>query len=107
MATWLKQAPTILINLGSVVRFNNAEAQSMVAALLPILETTNNQVLWKIKKRHDFDNSFLNPVRKYMDSGRVRIESWIKADPAALLATGDIKLVIHHGGANSYHEAIL
>ncbi|KAH7242617.1 hypothetical protein BKA59DRAFT_557471 [Fusarium tricinctum] len=107
MAAWLKQAPTILINLGSVVRFNNAEAQSMVAALLPILETTNNQVLWKIKKRHDFDNSFLNPVREYMDSGRVRIESWIKADPAALLATGDIKLVIHHGGANSYHEAIL
>ncbi|KAF4448436.1 glycosyltransferase family 1 [Fusarium austroafricanum] len=106
MAVWLKRAPTILINLGSVVRYDESQAQSMATALLSILETTNHQILWKMKKRGDFDDSFLIPVKEYVANERLRLEKWIKAHPTALLATGDIKLSVHHGGANCYHEAI-
>ncbi|KAM5346177.1 hypothetical protein ACJ41O_009182 [Fusarium nematophilum] len=107
MAAWLRRAPTMLVNLGSAVMFEEDKARSMVEAFVPVLERTDVQILWKMKKLGGFDDSLLEPVREHVASGRLRIESWIKADPTALLATGDVKLSVHHGGANCYHEAIL
>ncbi|KAF4983696.1 hypothetical protein FZEAL_912 [Fusarium zealandicum] len=67
----------------------------------------NGRILCKMKRLGDFDDSFPEPVRKHVDSGRVRVQPWIKADPTALFATGNVKLSVHHGGAGCYHEAVL
>ncbi|KAM6534453.1 hypothetical protein FALCPG4_004090 [Fusarium falciforme] len=107
MAEWLSKAPTILVNLGSGVRFDETQARSMVQAFVPVLEKTDVQILWKMNKHGEYDDSFLQPVKQHFDSRRLRIESWIKADPTSLLATGNVKLAVHHGGANCYNEAIL
>lgn len=106
-AEWLSKAPTILVNLGSAVRFDETQARSMAQAFVLVLEKTDAQILWKMNKHGEYDDSFLQPVKQYMGSRRLRIEPWIKADPTSLLATGNVKLAVHHGGANCYNEAVL
>lgn len=106
LAKWLKRAPTILINLGSHTDYTEEGAKEIVKALKTIFDTTSVQVLWKFSKRTPFSNNFLSEVSKEITDDRLRLEKWLKADPAALLETGDIILFVHHGGANCYHEAV-
>jgi hypothetical protein len=111
LASWLAQAPTLLINLGSSTDYNEASATEMAGAIQMLLENTNVQVLWKLKRRKyktgviDFSDDFLGPLSKLLGS-RLRIENWIKIDPAAMMETGNIVASVHHGGGNCYHEAI-
>jgi hypothetical protein len=107
LAAWLKQAPTVLVNLGSLFYYNERRAMEMANALDTLLAETNTQVLWKFNKIGDYGDEPFQGIQKYMNEGRVRLTTWLKADPMSLLATGDIILSVHHGGANCYHEAIL
>jgi hypothetical protein len=45
-------------------------------------------------------------LEKGIKEGRVRIETWLKAEPNALLGSGNVVASVHHGGANSYFEAV-
>lgn len=45
-------------------------------------------------------------VAEELASGRVRIEEWLPAQPIAILRSGNVICMIHHGRSNSYHEAI-
>lgn len=107
LARWVKQAPTMLINLGSVVVYDEAMARAMLSAIVPVLEAENVQILWKIKKRDQFGDEFLEPAKKYIENGRLRLESWLNVDPTSLYKTGDIVASVHHGGANCFYEALL
>lgn len=82
-------------------------AQIMAEALLPVFEATDVQVLWKFRKASVYNDDFLKPVQKYVDSGRLRLEDWLKIDPVSMLRAGYITLSVHHGGANCYSEALL
>ncbi|KAF5983070.1 2-hydroxyacylsphingosine 1-beta-galactosyltransferase [Fusarium bulbicola] len=84
-ATWLRKAPTVLINL----RSNLA-----------------NQVLWKFNKLGDFSDDFLVHLKPYLDSERQKMPSWLVAEPSSLLDTGNIVTSVDHGGSNCYHEAL-
>ncbi|KAB5576447.1 hypothetical protein GE09DRAFT_1024633 [Coniochaeta sp. 2T2.1] len=87
LAGWLARGPTVLVALGSAV-------------------LTDLQVLWKFKKYDEYDDAFLEPLRAFLDSGRLRMPKWIDADPYSMLETGHIVLSVHHGGANSFGEAL-
>lgn len=106
LATWLQKAPTVLINLGSSVNYDEKAATEMARAVKELLETSGVQVLWKFNKRREFPDSFLAELQEYIAQGRLRLEKWIKIDPASLLETGNVVLSVHHGGANCYHEAV-
>jgi hypothetical protein len=106
LAAWLENAPTVLINLGSSVNYDELSAMEMAKAIKTLLRRTAVQVLWKFNKRVDFPGDFLADLTDEIQSRRLRLESWIKPDPAALLETGNIVLSVHHGGANCYHEAV-
>ena len=106
LATWLKRAPTVLINLGSRTTFTEQASREIITALKQVFDTTSVQVLWKYNKRDAFSDDFLSDVSKELANGRLRLEKWLTADPAALLETGDIVLFVHHGGANCYHEGV-
>jgi hypothetical protein len=41
-----------------------------------------------------------------VDGNRLRVTSYLQADPVSLLRTGKLICVVHHGGSNSYHEAL-
>lgn len=109
LAAWLVQAPTVLINLGSVTDYNELRATEMAKAIEVLLQKTDVQVLWKFNKRvysdkrAAFTSDFLGPLKT---NPRLRMENWIKIDPAAMMKTGNIVASVHHGGANCYHEAV-
>ncbi|KAI9151313.1 glycosyltransferase family 1 [Paramyrothecium foliicola] len=107
LATWLKQAPTVLINLGSLFKYDKRRARVMADAIATILTEADVQVLWKFTKLGDYDDEPLSSVAGHISTGRLRMETWLKPEPIALFETGDVVLSVHHGGANSYHEAIL
>lgn len=106
LTAWLDKAPTVLINLGSSINYDQYSATEMAKAVKTLLRKTEVQVLWKIKKRSHFQDDFLLDLEGEIKEGRLRLERWIKPDPAALLEKGSIVLSVHHGGANCYHEAV-
>ena len=134
LQVWLEQAPTILINLGSHIRMDDAMAHEFAKALRIVLDSKPNlQVLWKLKTsgglaiQHEkkfaagtdpkskFKGGFLggglaprtlDPITTDIASGRVRITEWLSADPLGILQTGHIACSVHHGGSNSFHEAL-
>ncbi|KAJ4251851.1 hypothetical protein NW762_011148 [Fusarium torreyae] len=107
LAKWLSQAPTILVNLGSMYVFTEEKARTLANSFFPIFTKTNAQILWKIQKVSDYNNSFLEPLKQYIDNGRLRVEPWIETDMASILLTGNIAVSVHHAGSNLFHETIL
>ncbi|KAF4341517.1 2-hydroxyacylsphingosine 1-beta-galactosyltransferase [Fusarium beomiforme] len=105
-AAWLKKSPTVLINLGSNLAYDESRATVMSIAIAELLSTSDYQVLWKFNKLGEFSNDFLDAVKPYLDNERLRMPSWLKTDPSSLLDTGDIVTSVHHGGSNCYHEAL-
>lgn len=59
----------------------------MAKAIKALLATTEVQVLWKCNKRTRtvFSDGFLTDLEGEIKEGRMRLEKWIKPDPAALL----------------------
>ncbi|KAJ5715441.1 uncharacterized protein N7483_012622 [Penicillium malachiteum] len=117
LAAWLGKAPTIYVNLGSLVRLSEPRAIELAMALAVVLETLQGnielpqyQVLWKIMKLEDYplsgpDSKIASVLGKWMETDVVRIVEWFEADPSSILKSGNIACSIHLGGANSYHEA--
>ncbi|KAH8599576.1 hypothetical protein B0O99DRAFT_612371 [Bisporella sp. PMI_857] len=126
LAAWLQRAPTVLVNLGSSVLYDEEGANEMAEAVKFVLDKFKVQVLWKFNKREDkhnvlvidptsphylgpqreWEGNFLGNLSEELQNGRLRIENWISIDPASLLETGNIVLFVHHGGANCFNEAL-
>ncbi|KAH6685851.1 hypothetical protein F5X68DRAFT_209414 [Plectosphaerella plurivora] len=110
LAAWLKKAPTVLINLGSMIAYDEIRARVMASAVADVLAEMDVQFIWKARQdttAGDFDwDAALAPLKPFIEAGRVRVFSWLTVDPASLLDTGDIVASVHHGGANCYHETI-
>lgn len=100
-------AGTMLINLGSKTSYNEEQATALVEALVSVLETTETQVLWKFQKSAEYGDDYLAPAQKYIDNGRLRVTKWLTVDPLSLIKSGHISVLVHHGGASSYHEAVV
>lgn len=111
LASWLERAPTILINLGTLFRYDESSAKVMAGAVRTLLEQTDVQVLWKLGKfenrrsNDEFSEEFHSVVSEYLGS-RLRLKSWINIDPTVMLETGNIVASVHHGGASSFYEAV-
>ncbi|KAK8030465.1 UDP-glucoronosyl and UDP-glucosyl transferase [Apiospora arundinis] len=86
LADWFQRAPTLLINLGIVL--------------------AQTKVLWKFSPNPGLNMDFRAPLEEYVAQGRLRISTWLTIDAIAMFETGQIVASVHHGGANSYHEAL-
>jgi hypothetical protein len=64
LAAWLEKAPTVLINLGSSVDYDELSATEMAKAIKTLLGSTDVQVLWKLNKRADFPDDFLADLKE-------------------------------------------
>ncbi|KAH6954423.1 hypothetical protein DER45DRAFT_312053 [Fusarium avenaceum] len=105
-AAWMKRSPTVLINLGSNLAYDETRATIMSLAITELLSRTGVQVLWKFNKLGKYPDTFMEGLIPYLGSERLRMPNWLTADPSSLLETGDIIASVHHGGSNCYHEAI-
>lgn len=105
LAQWLRNAPTILINLGTLYVDTTESARSMASVLAAILSQSGIQVLWKLKYNHLHDIQFMQSLQSVVDQDRIRITAWIKPETSAILAHADILAIVHHGGMNTFFEA--
>ncbi|PVH87699.1 glycosyltransferase family 1 protein [Cadophora sp. DSE1049] len=125
LLTWLQRGPTMLINLGSHVRMDDTMAREFSSGLKILLDKKPNvQVLWKLKTSGGLavsskatsggggfsgtglNKESLSAISAEISNGRIRIVEWLSVDPLAILQTGLIACSVHHGGSNSFHEAL-
>ncbi|KNG84909.1 diacylglycerol acyltransferase family [Aspergillus nomiae NRRL 13137] len=113
LASWLRKAPTVLVNLGTLYAPDPKVAESIATGLKLFLDAWKGeeiQILWKLPKHpHDEDDVYsrsIQPLRQETEADRVRIHPWFSVEPMAMLQTGQIICSVHHGGANSWYEAI-
>lgn len=114
LAKWLAQKPTIYVNRGTHATSDENEAVEMAKALAHLLKKADKagkkfQVLWKLRTRGG--NSGASRVaaalgEDLIKNDVVRITEWIKPEPTSILESGHIVCSVHHGGANSYFEAV-
>ncbi|KAA8641943.1 hypothetical protein EYZ11_002545 [Aspergillus tanneri] len=113
LASWLSQAPTVLVNLGTLYAPDPDVAWELASGIKMFLDGWKGgsmQVLWKLPKHpHDEDDVYsrsIEPLQRETESGAVRIAPWFEVEPMAMLQTGQVVCSVHHGGANSWYEAI-
>ena len=105
LATWLKRGPTIIISLGTHAMSEGSDIRELASGLkIAMSQRPDLQVLWKLRSQSK--KGLLSVLDKELASGRVLIKDWLTADPLAILQSGHIVCSVHHGGANSFYEAL-
>jgi hypothetical protein len=118
LATWLAKGPTVYINLGSICRVDEDQTVEMATAMKALISEYKKksdprplQILWKLKKCGEFSVVETGSrVRAILggeiDADQVRIVDWVVAEPISVLKSGHVVCSVHHGGANSFNEAV-
>lgn len=128
LQSWLERGPTVLINLGTHIRMSDSMAREFATGLKMVLDRKPDlQILWKLKtsgglalpydnaKSEKMKSGFqgeginkesLDAISPEISSDRVKIMEWMSVSPLAVLQTGRIVCSVHHGGSNSFHEAL-
>jgi hypothetical protein len=124
----------VLINLDSHLRMDDKMAQEFAAVLKIVLDNHPKlQVLWKFKTSSGFHvktvingvgssasdeksgggslggglgKDVLDAISNGIASGRVRVVDWLSVEPLAVLQSGHVTCFVHHGGSNSFHDAL-
>ncbi|ORX36356.1 hypothetical protein BD324DRAFT_490775 [Kockovaella imperatae] len=105
LAEWLSKGPIILIVLGSHMRMTQEGVGVFGDTLEVVLrQRPDLRVLWKVQAIGNVDLGVLNGVVE--DKTRIKIVSWLKPMPIALLQSGNVAVFVNHGGSNSYHEGL-
>ncbi|KAH8678297.1 hypothetical protein BX600DRAFT_507255 [Xylariales sp. PMI_506] len=128
LASWLRQGPTVYVNLGTQLKVKPSEALEMALALRDMLDRAEAvgfggpdrkiQVLWKMGRKAEpgeeiKPGDYSGPWKPTWDVlsseigvGRVRITDWLTPEPKTILMTGHVICSVNHGGASSFNEAI-
>ncbi|KAF3934983.1 hypothetical protein ABW19_dt0210619 [Dactylella cylindrospora] len=105
LLVWIKRAPTVLINLGTHCNFYERHATEILKGICTVTEKLPEiQILWKWKEVEQFPLLVDEYIGK--SNEKVKIVKWLENSPMDLLNTGDIVCNVHHGGANSFYEAL-
>ncbi|TFK37242.1 hypothetical protein BDQ12DRAFT_705923 [Crucibulum laeve] len=116
LSKWLQAANgrTILLNLGTHTIVDVANTRELAKGLAAVIQHERDlkrevQVLWKLQlvPGSEVDAVLREELGKDIDSGRVRIVSWLAVDPMAILHERSIICSVHHGGANSFFESVV
>lgn len=115
---WLIKGPTVYINLGSICHIEEHQALEMAVAVRRLLDAgakqnpngPHLQILWKLRKygewEHGPGSKFHELLGKEVEEDRIRTVHWLQAEPVSVLMSGHIVCQVHHGGSNSFHEAL-
>ncbi|ORY67420.1 uncharacterized protein BCR38DRAFT_157791 [Pseudomassariella vexata] len=101
LASWLAAKPTLIVNMGSHVTYAADQFYQVSEALYDCLSCNPYiQILWKCPVEKD---ALIAP--NY--ASRIKLLPWLPAQPIAFLtASNSILAYVHHGGSNSFHEAL-
>ena len=108
LENWLKCGPTVLLNFGSHWKMNSIIivqiAKALRIAFDSFRETGNGplQILWKLKsseKQNNQDDEVMTTLTSILGpelgSKHVRIEQWLNAEPASIVASGHVVCSVH------------
>lgn len=109
LAAWLKRRPTVYVNLGTHVSYDDDTTMELAGALKQLLSTAKQrkkelQVLWKLNKGEGHSSSLKNG--EHDGEERIRIVDWLHTEPISILESDTVICSVNHGGANSYFEAV-
>ncbi|KAH8651000.1 hypothetical protein BX600DRAFT_516598 [Xylariales sp. PMI_506] len=105
-AEWLRDNRVDAIEIAWAIR--QLLDQARFQELDPSLH--NLQVHWKLTKRGNYSSEdqgsrVYDILHKEIRNDKVRIISWLHPEPSSILAEENVICSVHHGGANSFHEA--
>lgn len=107
LAMWIKKGPLVLINRGSHLTFSDKTARNMARGIAILRKARPEvRVLWKCRKEADVSDATFAELQEAIDSDMIRITTWLKPDPLAILRTGNVICFVNHGGANSWAESL-
>ncbi|KAK7957842.1 Glycosyltransferase sdnJ [Apiospora saccharicola] len=91
--------------------YSDSEQEEKTGRSIMKVAGGNLQVLWKLTKRGNYGaaekgSRVHSVLEEELDSDRVRIVPWLHPEPPAILAEASIVCAVHHGGANSFLEAV-
>lgn len=115
---WLSKRQTVLLNLGSLYGIDSPHARELARGLQLVLDQHPNiQIYWKLMMKDGLaktpseawqvDRTVVEMLSSAIQSDQVRIVGWIKAEPGKILMHRNVICSVHHGGANSYYEAVM
>lgn len=115
LEAWMSRGPVIYVNLGSMCMLTEDRAVGLARGLRDFVRgdpaAERMQILWKIKKQGEYDvgpgSRLYDVLGPSIESGSVRIVDWLVTEPMAILQSGHVRCSVHHGGANSYNEAVV
>ncbi|EEU37048.1 uncharacterized protein NECHADRAFT_52204 [Fusarium vanettenii 77-13-4] len=115
LGKWLAKGPTVYINLGSMCQIDEQQMIEMASAIKATIDRFQTsckrplQVLWKLKTHKGINTQnakIVDILGKDIVADQVRIVDWVVSEPIAILRTGHVICSVHHGGANSFNEAV-
>ena len=107
---WLNQAyyngcPVVYINLGSIFYYRREDYDNMIEALKQLREKVPNvQVLWKVPDL-PYKVQPIPPKHEAHLPDFIRRETWLES-VQTVLEHPATAVCVHHGGGNSYNEAM-
>lgn len=119
LGTWLSRRPTLYINLGSICQIEEDRALELARGVAVVLEQAQLaastapelQVLWKLSKFGQYSTNagskMYGILKHWIDAGQIRIVDWLQPEPIAVLESGHVACIVHHGGANTFNEAVM
>ncbi|KAI0342292.1 UDP-Glycosyltransferase/glycogen phosphorylase [Trametopsis cervina] len=106
LTAFLDRKRTIVMNMGSLFAYNKEDVENVVSAIRRAREAGDKmdfQVLWKLNGMKEYEDVLRTGLGDAADD--VRCENWIEAPMLAVLQHPNVVGFVHHGGANSFHEA--
>lgn len=108
LAQFLSRGRTAFFNMGSAFKYDPNDVVACLSAFKIARErlrsTGRMYVLWKLPGAESFMPLFDQHLGTDW-SEWVRVEEWIEPQALAVLQHPNIFVSVHHGGANSFHEA--
>jgi hypothetical protein len=102
IAVFLDGGRTVLINLGSMFKYNREDVTAIAGAIVAARENLRGRggfrVIWKLPKFSDFKT--LLDEHLGADRADINITEWIDPPALAVLQHPNLSVSVHHGGAS-------
>jgi len=94
--------------MGTHFRYSESQVKAVISGFLSAIDhDSDTQFLWKLSDKFKFESLIDEALKDPRDNQRFRIVNWFEADPASIMKHPNVVAYVHHGGANSFHEAAL
>lgn len=106
LSKWLDGRRTIVMNMGTNFHYSEAQVRNVLRGFIAGTSPVD-QVFWKLHDKARFQHILDEELVNEQVKERFRIVDWIDVDPGEVMKHENVVAYVHHGGANSYHEAAL